>query len=388
MHLKTKLLGAVFGAAALVGGITSAHAEMWPDLPIGLKNGVAVKIDNQIIAGLGTAGSAMYALDLENLSDGWQAIAAFSGPAPGQPAFGTSNGKLYVFSGSGKQADTDVAPIIFEDVHAYDPSTDSWQKIDAKTPVGFLGASGLSLSDGRIAIVGGYNKELFDKYLHEVLTTDNAAEPEKWDKIVADYMGMEPADYLWNKKLWAFDPATAGWTDIGKNPYDPNTGSGIAVLGDDAFMVINGEIKPGLRTDQVKSIAINSDDVTWTSNPALPAQDGSQVQEGLAAPYVGMATNDAVLVAGGANFPGARAKADRGEWFAHEGLSKTRADGVFAFQNDTWTQVGTLEEGLAYGASITLDGGVLFIGGEDNQGNARKEVFLVDWDGQQLSTTH
>ncbi|MCZ4273416.1 YjhT family mutarotase [Maritalea porphyrae] len=357
-------------------------------MPVGLKNGIAVKIGNQIFAGLGTAGNALYALDLDNPSAGWQDKAGFTGSAPAQPAFGISDGKLFVFSGSGKQTEADVAPIIFEDVHAYNPSSDTWQKIETKTPTGFLGASGLSLSDGRIAIVGGYNKKLFDKYLLEVLTTDKAAEPKKWNKIVGDYMGMEPADYLWNKQVWAFDPAKATWADLGENPYDPNTGSGIAALGSDNFMVINGEIKPGLRTDQVKSIAINSNDVSWTLNPALPAQDGSQVQEGLAAPYVGMATNGAVLVAGGANFPGARAKADRGEWFAHEGLSKTRADGVFAFQNDTWTQVGVLEEGLAYGASITLDGGVLFIGGEDNQGDARSDVFLLDWDGEQLRKTN
>lgn len=387
MQFKTAFLATSLSVISLMTTATYANAESWPNLPAGFKNGVAAKIDNHILVGLGTLGADLYALDLDNVAAGWEKRASFSGAAPSQPAFGTSNGALYIFGGSGKQNEADVAPIIFDSVFQYNVGNDTWTQIDAPTPVGMLGASGLSLKDGRIAVIGGYNKDLFDKYLLDVMTTDKDKEADKWNQIVNDYMGMEPKDYLWNQDVWAFNPSTGSWTDIGDNPYLANTGSGIAELSANQFMVVNGEIKPGLRTDAVKSVSIDGDNVTWSELAALIPATGEGIQDGMAAPFVGTTSSGHVLVAGGANFPGARAKAERGEWYAHEGLSKVRHDSIFLLADGAWQQIGTLPEGLAYGGSISLDEGVLLIGGEDSQGGARTEVMLVDWDGQSLTIT-
>lgn len=377
----------IFGGVGLLAFVATAGiamAEEWPDLPVGVKNGISARIDDKLIVGLGSAGTQIYALDLNDKAAGWQALADFEGPAPSQPATAVSNGVLYVFSGSGKTTPDAASPVIFETVSRYDPATDKWQTLDTTAPVGLLGASAVTLMDDRIAIVGGYNKELFDQYLAEVLAIDKETDPDGWNAVVDGYMGMEPKDYRWNDMVLTYDPAANTWGDLGANPELPNTGSAVVETEPGTFLVINGEIKPGLRTDAVKFVTFGDEAAEWSEAAPVPAPTGSDVQEGLAGAYAGV-SNDAVLVAGGANFQGARSAADAGNWYAHDGLSKHWASEIFALQDGNWTQVGQLPDGLAYGGSFSVNDGLLVVGGEDAEKNARTDVFLVQWDGEKLA---
>lgn len=361
-----------------------AMAETWPNLPEGIKNGIGVQMGQKLIVGLGTAGTALYALDLDNKDAGWQALPAFAGPAPSQPAAAVSGDALYVFSGSGKPTEDAAAPIVFDTVYRFDGT--SWQQLDTHTPVGLLGASAVTLADGKIAIFGGYNKEKFDTYLAGVTAIDKEKEPEAWAKYVSDFMGMKPEGYQWNKDVLIFDPAAVNWTTAGQTPYLPNTGAAVTALGPDDFLIVNGEIKPGLRTDQVKELRFDNDQPSFSERAPLPPADGETVQEGVAGAYIGT-TGQAVLVAGGANFAGARAKADAGQWYAHEGLDKRRVRTVFALRGNDWAEVGQLPFGMAYGASFTLDDGVLVVGGENEAGEAVTDVFQINLDGEALTIT-
>ena len=116
----------------------------------------------------------------------------------------------------------------------------------------------------------------------------------------------------------------------------------------------------------------------------MPAPAGEAVQEGVAGAYAAE-VDGAVLVAGGANFPGARANSEAGRWFAHEGLTKTWRSEVYALTGEGWEQVGRLPQGLAYGASFSVPEGLLVVGGEDGEGNARTEVFELKWDGSAVA---
>ena len=375
--------GVAATAIALIA--SSATAGSWPDLPTAIKNGVSGQSGDTAVIGLGTGGDAMFSLNLSDPSAGWQALASFPGAVPSGAASALAGGKLFVFSGSGKVNADDVAPIIFTDVHAYDLASDSWEKLDTQTPAGLLGASAYALDDDRIAIFGGYNKELFDQYLNDVLTTDKEAEPEKWQKIVDDYMGMEPSDYRWNTKTLVYTVSTNSWSDLGDNPYLPNTGAAVVKTGDD-ILLINGEIKPGLRTPQIKQVSFSGDSASWTQVAPIPTKAGDDLSEGLAAPYAGW-SNGALIVAGGANFPGARANAFAGQWFTHQGLSKTWNDDVYVRLNGAWKQVNDLPEGLAYGATFTTSEGLLVAGGEGGDRKPRAGSFLMSWDGEKVKFT-
>ena len=382
MNLKklffTTILSAVISVSA------AQAAEQWPDLPVGIKSGISAQVGNKLFVGLGSAGQDVYALDLSNKTAGWVKTAPYPGPAANGAPAAVSNGKIYVFGGAGKQNKDDKAPIIFDSVFAYDVSNDAWQKLDTKSPVGLLGASAIGLSDGNIAIVGGYNKALFDKYLADIMATDKKTQLDQWNKIVNDYMGMEPSGYKWNDTIYKFNPSNLEWVNAGENPYLPNTGSAIVEMSKDNFLVINGEIKPGLRTPKVKQVNFANSKVAWQEKTQIPALAGDELQEGLAGAFAGKA-GEAVLVAGGANFKGARAKAISGQWYAHEGYPKRWNSDIYAYKSNGWSHVGNIKDGLAYGASFTVDGGLLVIGGEDSKRAAHKEVFLIQYDGQKLS---
>ncbi|WP_269933065.1 N-acetylneuraminate epimerase [Aminobacter sp. HY435] len=359
-------------------------ADAWPDLPVGIKSGVAARVGDTAYVGLGSAGTDFYSLDLANPAAGWVKRAAFAGPATNGAAAAVSGGKIFVFSGNGKASADAKSPIIFDTVFAYDTASDSWSKVDTATPVGLSGAKALPLKDGRIAIVGGYNKELFDKYLADVAATDKEKNPEGFKKLVNGYMGMEPKEYRWNTKVLSYDPSANSWGTLGDNPFLPNCDSAVVARGDDAFMVISGEVKPGLRTPEVKQVKVDAQADDWHKLADLPKPSANERQEGVAGAFAGEA-GGAVLVAGGANFVGAQANAEAGKWFAHDGLKKGWRDEVYAFDGKGWKEAGKLPHGLAYGASFSTAEGLVIVGGEDGEGKPRSEVFLLKWDGKAVS---
>lgn len=172
-------------------------------------------------------------------------------------------------------------------------------------PVGLSGARAISLSDGRIAVVGGCNKELFDKYLDDMSAVDKEKSPSDFSKLVASFMSMVPKNYPWNSKVLAFDPRAKSWTNLDESPFMPNCDAALVPVDESTFLLISGEIKPGLRTPNVKSITFAGDGIEWQQLPDLPKPSGDALQEGVAGAYAG-SVGDAVLVAGGANFRGAR----------------------------------------------------------------------------------
>lgn len=109
----------------------------------------------------------------------------------------------------------------------------------------------------------------------------------------------------------------------------------------------------------------------WTQLPTLPDA------EGFASPFAGV-SHDALLVAGGANFPGKR------PW---EGGAKVWYDEVFVLPDPQgeWLEAGKLPRSLAYGVSVTTPRGVVCAGGGDARGH-RREVFQLSWDGAKLLT--
>jgi len=106
----------------------------------------------------------------------------------------------------------------------------------------------------------------------------------------------------------------------------------------------------------------------WTPLPALPDP------EGFASAFAGV-SHDALLVAGGANFPGKR------PW---EGGTKVWYDRIFVLTDEraAWRIAGRLPRPNAYGISCSVAGGVVCIGGGDASAHSR-EVFLLVWNGRE-----
>lgn len=381
MTIKYFAVSAPLLAASLVLSQTALASEQWPDLPVGVKSGIGAQVGSQVYVGLGSAGTDFYMLDLENLQLGWQKKADFAGPGRSGATASVIGESIYVFGGSGKEKASDAAPILFDTVYRYDVSSDTWSQANTQTPVGLLGAASYSPDGEQVVFFGGYNKAYFDTYLHDVMTTEKKAQPQAWQKIVDDYMGMKPLDYKWNRHVISYQPKTGQWSDLGQSPYLPNCGSALVADGESA-MLISGEIKPGLRTAEVKQYQFGAEQ-PWLSQHALPAPNKSGVQEGVAGAFAGK-SNGALIVAGGANFHGAKAAFESGKLFAHNGFGKAFNPEIYVQQNGLWQQVNNLPEGLAYGSSFAAGQGVLIAGGEKSDRSASKKVYLLAWDGSSV----
>jgi solute:Na+ symporter, SSS family len=103
----------------------------------------------------------------------------------------------------------------------------------------------------------------------------------------------------------------------------------------------------------------------WQSLPDFPDSLG------VAGPLVGV-HNDALIVAGGANFPKPVWDNDKVWHSAIHVLVKTK-DGY------AWHDGGQLPHPLAYGAAVSTPDGVICMGGNDSK-KTFDDVFLLSWD--------
>jgi N-acetylneuraminate epimerase len=105
----------------------------------------------------------------------------------------------------------------------------------------------------------------------------------------------------------------------------------------------------------------------WAKLPPLPDP------EGFAGPFAGV-SGGALVVAGGANFPGKR------PW---EGGKKAWSDTVFVLDkpDGAWRVVGKLPRPLGYGVSVTHRGSVVCAGGGDVDRHY-PDVFRLGWAGR------
>ncbi|MEN6384463.1 MAG: sodium/solute symporter [Phycisphaerales bacterium] len=119
----------------------------------------------------------------------------------------------------------------------------------------------------------------------------------------------------------------------------------------------------------------NKDNVNWfnwSQMPSLSAFYGQTEPLGAAGVFAGV-HNDALIIAGGANF----AK-------PYEQTVKQWHDDVFVLEKNSkqWLTGFKLDIPIAYGASVSTKYGVVCIGGNDeNQSYA--DVFLLKWDGKE-----
>jgi len=113
----------------------------------------------------------------------------------------------------------------------------------------------------------------------------------------------------------------------------------------------------------------------WQELTSIPPANGNTTQPGLAGAFTGV-HNDALIIAGGANFP------NGGVW---EGGAKVYHQDVYVLEKTSdgqylWTEnkTASLSEKAAYGLSVATDKGLVCIGGMNGSENL-SNVFLLKW---------
>jgi len=119
--------------------------------------------------------------------------------------------------------------------------------------------------------------------------------------------------------------------------------------------------------------------LTWSELPQLPPVPGDSIQLGVAGPFAGI-SNDALIIAGGANFPRPFWETEK-IYFDHLFvLTKTQN------RNEQiqykWYNNFKLDYAVAYGASVSSPFGVVCMGGANGK-NVFSNVFLLNWNSEE-----
>jgi cyclically-permuted mutarotase family protein len=135
------------------------------------------------------------------------------------------------------------------------------------------------------------------------------------------------------------------------------------------------------------TVAAEVVNLNWDLLPALPPSPGQEKQPGVAGPFAGV-HGDALIVAGGANFP------DQLPW---DGGAKIWWDDVWVLENlsatPRWVTAPAtsgafkLPRRLGYGISVSTPDGVICAGGQD-AGRCYADVFMLSWDARTRDLRH
>lgn len=171
----------------------------------------------------------VYACSAEDFE--WSEIAGLPVPLV-QPVAYAREGKLFVWGGFDP-----AAAVAFRTGWCLDLDSGQWSDAPEIPDGGtFVGATGVTLPDGRLLVAGGVNIDIFNRALHNT--------PE--DRI--PYLSKEPAEYKFRKAVYVFDGKA--WEQVGSSEDLALAGPGVAAAGDRVY-VAGGELKPGVRSPKL-----------------------------------------------------------------------------------------------------------------------------------------
>lgn len=220
------------------------NEQLIGDLPFTFSDGIAIKDGNYIYVGLGKqngkVSNKMYRFDIKTGQT--TEIASMPGEdTRNQAVAQLLDDEIYVFSGGGNVAYTDG--------YKYNVDKNEWEaisdvEIDGKD-ISLLGASSVKLNEEEMLVIGGFNKEVYDNAVKQLGTLQG----EELAKFKQQYFGQDPSELRWNKKILVYNADKNSWRSIGEVPFDAPCGAGV-VLDKNHIYSINGEIKPGTRTNR------------------------------------------------------------------------------------------------------------------------------------------
>jgi N-acetylneuraminic acid mutarotase len=208
----------------------------WPALPAPRANACAALVENRIhlVGGTDTpdatrASNRHFVLDLAQLDQGWTEAAPMPGTGVMLATAAAAGDGLFVIGGCSLAPDAAGKPVRTYLKSGWRFGHDQWTAT-AELPRAAVGAASPAWTrDGRIYLVGG----------------DDGSQ-----------LGGDPQTHPgFTHDILCYDVTGARWTEFAKLPDGlPVTLPGVAA--GDAFILVNGEIRPGVRTPAVLKLSI------------------------------------------------------------------------------------------------------------------------------------
>lgn len=234
---------------------SKAQTSTLPSLPVGLDN-FAASLDKAsgyiYVAGGQTDGKPSQKVWRLQYPDGqqWEALPDMPGKGRLQPCVVVQNGNvgtnLYIFGGYTAKVD-DAHPETADTQAAglcYNIKTGEWSEVSSILGgnVALVGAQAVVSGSQHILFFGGVNKDIFTKALRA---------PE------ADYLRHTPDWYKFRTEILVYNTITDAWSSSVSDERFARAGAQLATLNGEWY-IINGESMPGVRSNQVTSVKINT----------------------------------------------------------------------------------------------------------------------------------
>ena len=139
---------------------------------------------------------------------------------------------------------------IKKDGYVYDIQKDAWDKVASvevdNKAISVYGGNSIKLNEDEMLVIGGFNKEVYDWAVSNL----GSLKDQELADFKAKYFGADVAEFKWNNQILVYNAKTNTWRSIGQIPFNAPCGEGLVYAGD-SIISINGEVKPGVRSNRI-----------------------------------------------------------------------------------------------------------------------------------------
>ncbi len=233
--------------------------EMLPPLPYPMDNMTGAIIGKTVyVAGgkvNGKPSSSMFYLQLDKLNEGWHTAPSIPGSPRIQAVMAAQSGNLYLWGGFTPTFDG-YEPKLMTDGYKFSSKTNRWTKLSAPIDnhgkvVSLGGGVASTINDSLILCTGGVDKDIF----LAALQREFRLKGDEAKRKAAEYLSHPAAWYRLNNKILLYNTLRDKWQIIAENALMARAGA--SIVGDkNTFYLINGELKPGIRTPEITKIKL------------------------------------------------------------------------------------------------------------------------------------
>jgi N-acetylneuraminic acid mutarotase len=233
-----------------------------PPLPVPL-SGAAAASEGSVVfiaGGASPSGSSksLWRLDAENIGAGWQKLADMPLPLINS-VMAVTGGKektLWLLGGR-TRGDGDDTSVIHPEIFRYSIAEDLWSHegvlSDGSETLNLAAGTGAAVSGKHIALFGGNDGSVFNRV--EAVLSEMAREddPGRREELKKEYIALQESHPGFSRSVILFDTETGKSFRAGEIP-GPVQVTTTAVVTPFGIVIPSGEIKPGVRTPEVRMV--------------------------------------------------------------------------------------------------------------------------------------
>ena len=219
-------------------------------LPVALTNaGLAAGINEIFFVGGENAESVsdqVYSLKLDDSTADWMEYMQLPYPVSHAVVLGNGKDKIYVIGG--RKKNPNATSDIYDGLLELDLKTKTVREL-TKLPVALAAGTGI-YKEGKIYVFGGDDGSTFTKVEEAIANIAKENDPLKKEELTQAKNSLQAGHPGFSKENWVYELKTDSWARLdGTEAESPVTTT--AVLKENLFFIPSGEVRAGVRTDQI-----------------------------------------------------------------------------------------------------------------------------------------